>query len=228
MTWLTQFLRSTIGLKIIMAVSGLALFGFVLGHMAGNLQVFLGPEVINEYGEMLQGNLELLWIARLGLLAAVGAHIYSAAVLTLRSKAARPVAYKTRKWNADTYAVRTMRVGGIILFFFIIYHLLHLTVGSVHPDFVHCSPDPAGGLDCDPYHNLVTGLSVWWVAAFYIVAQVFLGMHLAHGVWSLCRTLGLNSPRYDAIVRTGAKAFGALVAVGNISIPLAILTGLVE
>ncbi len=230
MSWLTQFLRSTIGLKIIMAVSGLALFGFVLGHMAGNLQVFLGPEAINEYGAMLQGNKELLWGARLGLLAMVTAHIYSAVTLTMRSKAARPVAYKQRKWNSDTYAVRTMRVGGIILLGFIVFHLLHLTAGAVHPDFVHCSAGAAGELVCDPYHNLTTGLSGgwWWAAAFYIVAQVFLGMHLAHGVWSLCRTLGLNNPRYDVLIRRGARAFGGLVAGGNIAITLSILTGIVQ
>lgn len=228
MTWLTQFFRSTIGLKIVMAVSGLALFGFVLGHMAGNLQVFLGAEAINEYGAMLQGQKEILWGARIGLLGMIGAHIYSAVSLTMRSKAARPVAYKTRKWNADTYAVRTMRVGGLILFLFIIYHLLHLTAGTVHPDYVHCSAKVGGGLECDVYHNVVTGFQVWWVSAFYILAQVFLGMHLAHGVWSLCRTLGLNTPRYDTLVRTGARAFGTIVAVGNCSIPLAVLTGIVQ
>jgi len=228
MSWLTRFFNSTIGLKAVMAVSGLLLFGFVLGHMAGNLQVFLGPEAINGYGEMLQGNTELLWGARFGLLALLFAHMYSAVVLTKRSKGARPVGYKKRTWSSETYAVRTMRIGGVIILLFIVYHLLHLTVGVVHPDFVHCSPDPAGGLDCDPYHNLVTGFSVWWVSAFYMLSMAALAPHLAHGVWSLTRTLGLDSPRYDALVRRGAWAFAGLIFVGNCSIPLAVLTGIVK
>jgi len=227
MTWLQRFLGSTIGLKVIMAASGLALFGFVVGHLLGNLQVFLGAEVFNAYAEALQGNRALVWTVRIGLLGLILAHMGSAFKLTMRSKSARPVGYKQKKWLAGRYAVRTMRFGGIVLLAFIVYHLLHLTVGVAHPDFVHCVPAAHAKVTCDAYHNLTVGLSKAPVAFFYIVAQLALGMHLAHGVWSMARTLGLSNPRYDSLVRSGAWAFGGLITVGNCSIAVACLAGLV-
>jgi succinate dehydrogenase / fumarate reductase cytochrome b subunit len=227
MDWLKRFLGSTIGLKLIMALSGLGLFGFVLGHLAGNMQVFLGREVFNAYAEMLQGNKALIWTARVGLLGMVLAHMGSAGSLVMRSRAARPVGYKDRKWLSGRYAVRTMRFGGVVLLAFIVYHLLHLTLGVVHPDYTHCVPAGAGKVDCDAYHNLTVGLRHPGVAAFYIVSQLALGMHLAHGVWSLCRTLGLGNPRFDGFARVAAWGFGGLVAAGNISIAVACLAGLV-
>ena len=227
MKWLIRFLGSTIGLKFIMALSGLGLFGFVLAHLAGNLQVFLGPEVFNSYAETLQSNKALVWTARTGLLGMVLAHIGSAGTLVVRSRSARPVGYKSRKWLSGRYAVRTMRFGGIVLIAFIVYHLLHLTVGAAHPDFTHCVPAGHGKLDCDAYRNLTVGLSDPGVAIFYIIAQLALGMHLAHGVWSMCRTLGLGNPRFDGIARGAAWTFGGLVAAGNISIAVACLAGIV-
>ena len=227
MNWLKRFLGSTIGLKVIMALSGLALFGFVLGHLAGNLQVFLGREAFNAYAEALQGNQALVWFVRVSLLGIVFAHIGSAVTLTMRSKAARPVGYKSRKWLSGSYAVRTMRFGGLVLLAFIVYHLLHLTVGTVHPDFTHCVPAGHGKVDCDAFHNLTVGLRNPAVAGFYIISQLALGMHLAHGVWSMCRTLGLANPRFDGLSRKAAWTFGGLVAAGNISIAVACLAGLV-
>jgi succinate dehydrogenase / fumarate reductase cytochrome b subunit len=228
MKWLQRFLSSTIGLKVLMAVSGLGLFGFVIVHMLGNLQVFLGAEAFNSYAEALQGNRVLVWTARVGLLGLVFAHIGSAARLVLRSNAARPIGYKKKKkWLSGRYAVRTMRFGGVVLLAFIVYHLLHLTAGVVHPDFTHCVPAGHGKVECDSFHNLTVGLSNPGVAAFYIVAQVALGLHLAHGVWSLARTLGLSNPRYDGLVRRGAWAFGGLITAGNCSIAVACLAGLV-
>ena len=227
MNWLQRFLGSTIGLKVIMAVSGLGLFGFVVGHMLGNLQVFMGAEVFNAYAEALQGNKALIWTARVGLLGLIFAHMGSAARLVMRSSAARPVGYKQKKWLSGRYAVRTMRFGGLVLLAFIVYHLLHLTAGVVHPDFTHCVPAGHGKVDCDAFHNLTVGLKNPGVAVFYIVAQLALGLHLAHGVWSLARTLGLSNPRYDGIVRSGAWAFGGLITVGNCSIAVACLAGLV-
>jgi succinate dehydrogenase / fumarate reductase cytochrome b subunit len=228
MNWLQRFLGSTIGLKVVMALSGLALFGFVIGHLLGNLQVFLGAEVFNAYAEALQSNKALIWTARIGLLGMVLAHMGSAAKLVMRSSAARPVGYKAkRKFLSGRYAVHTMRYGGVVLLAFIVYHLLHLTAGVAHPDFTHCVPAGHGKVACDAYHNLTVGLSNPGVAAFYIVAQVALGLHLAHGVWSLARTLGLSNPRYDGLVRSGAMAFGGLITVGNCSIAIACLAGLV-
>jgi len=227
MSWLGRFLLSTIGLKIVMAVSGLMLVGFVLAHMLGNLQIFLGPDAINSYGAAMQSNQALLWVARSGLIAAVLAHIGSAAKLTMQSKAARPVATRSKTWFDQRYAVRTMRWGGIILLAFIVYHLLHFTVGTVHPDFVHCG-ETAGEFTCGVYQNVVSGFQVWPVAAFYILAQVFLGLHLTHGIWSMTRTLGQGNPRWDGIARKAAMAIGLGVFIGNCSIPVAVLAGILS
>jgi succinate dehydrogenase / fumarate reductase cytochrome b subunit len=210
-----------------MALSGLGLFGFVIAHLLGNLQVFLGAEVFNAYAETLQGNKALVWTARVGLLGMIGAHIGSAARLVMLSSAARPIGYKQRRWLSGRYAVRTMRYGGIVLLTFIVYHLLHLTMGVVHGEFIECIPAGAGKVDCNAFHNLTTGLRNPFVAMFYIVAQFALGLHLAHGVWSLARTLGLSNPRYDVFVRYGAWTFGGLITLGNCSIAVACLTRIV-
>jgi succinate dehydrogenase / fumarate reductase, cytochrome b subunit len=213
MDWLSRFLTSHIGLKIVMALTGMMLVGFVIFHMVGNLQVFLGAESLNHYAEMLGTWPEAKWMARIGLLGAVGAHMASAIALTRRSAGARPQAYGKYQWLNERYAVRTMRLGGLVLFLFIIYHLLHLTAGTVHPSF----------REGDVYSNVISGFRVWWVSLFYMVAQVFLGLHLAHGVWSMFRTLGLATARWDTLLRRASIGVGAMVAIGNCSIPLAIL-----
>lgn len=227
MSWLLRFARSTIGMKVVMATSGLLLFGFVTAHMIGNLQVFLGAEELNKYGTLLQGTKELLWGMRIGLLLVVIAHIVSAATLVMRSRASRPQGYKVHAWNAPSYAARTMKFGGVILLLFIVYHLLHLTVGAAHPDFTHCATI-ADEFTCNPYRNVVIGFSNPLVSGFYIIAQLALGMHLAHGAWSMLRTLGMNNPRQDALAKTFAKAFAVVIVVGNCSIPIAVLIGLVK
>lgn len=219
MTHALGFFRSTIGKKVVMAVTGLILFGFVLGHMIGNLQVYLGPAALNAYAlwlrELLHG--AGLWIARSVLMASVVLHIWSATSLTFESRAARPIGY--RKWEpqASTYASRTMRWSGVILLAFVIYHLMHFTFGNAHPDFV-----PG-----DVYHNFVAGFRVVPVALFYIVANVLLGLHLRHGVWSMLRTLGLAHPRYMRFAQGGAALFAAVVVLGNVSFPIAVLAGIV-
>jgi succinate dehydrogenase / fumarate reductase cytochrome b subunit len=215
------FYGSTVGKKAVMAVTGVILVLFVIGHMIGNLQVYLGREALNHYGELLRelGHGGLIWVVRGGLLAAVVLHIWSATALTLGSWAARPIGYRRRQqWQESTYASRTMRWGGPILLLFIIYHLLHLTTGTVHGDFV----------TGDVYHNVVVGFRIWWVSAIYIVAQFALGLHLYHGVWSMLQTLGVSHASYNRL-RTGFAIFVALVvAAANISIPLAVLTGVVS
>jgi succinate dehydrogenase / fumarate reductase cytochrome b subunit len=211
---------SSIGKKLVMAATGALLFVFVVGHMLGNLQIYLGPEAINAYGEFLQelGHGGGIWVARLGLLFAVGLHIWAATSLTLENWAARPQGYRRQRYWASNYASRTMVWSGPILALFIVYHLLHFTVGSAHPDFVRG----------DVYHNVVTGFRVWQVSAFYIVAMLALGLHMYHGVWSMLQTLGINHPRYDAWRRVFAALFTALLVGGNISIPVAVLTGIVS
>jgi len=214
------YVESTIGRKVVMAVSGLVLFGFVLAHFVGNCTLYLGPEAINHYSEFLHGFLhgEGLWVARGGLLVAAVLHVWSATSLTLESWAARPVGYKRWQAKDSTYASRTMRWGGVILFAFIVFHLLHFTFGTVHPAF-----EPG-----DVYHNVVSGFQVWPVSLFYVVAMLLLGLHLDHGVWSLCQTLGLSHPRYKRWARAAARGFALLIVIGNCSFPVAVLAGWVR
>ena len=231
MSWLTKFLRSTIGQKLVMAVSGLALVGFVIAHMVGNLQIFIpdGGKALNEYAALLQGNQKVLWVARLGLLGAIGAHIWSAFKLTRSANAARPVNYKKRSWFDRNYAVRTMRWGGVIVLMFIIYHLLHFTIGAAHSDVTHCKV-VKDVFTCFAYENVINGFKGpvgFAIGIFYCVAQVFLGLHLTHGIWSMTRTLGQGNPRFDGLARKAALGTGVLITVGNCSIPLAVMFKLV-
>lgn len=218
------FLQSTIGKKVVMAVTGLILVGFVVGHMAGNAQLYLPPHngehPLDEYGRMLR---ELLhgtgiWIARAVLLGAVAAHIWAAVTLTALNKAARPVAYRAVQHRASTFGSRSMIFSGLIVLVFIVFHLLHFTTGTVHPTFV----------DGKVFHNVVTGFQVPWVSGFYIVAMLALAPHLRHGVWSLFQTLGLSHPRWDRLRVPVALGVTAAVVVANISFPVAVLTGLVR
>lgn len=203
-----------------MAVSGLVLYGFVIGHMAGNLQVYLGPEAINGYAESLRELLHGagLWIARGVLLLSVLLHAWAATSLTLESRAARPVGYRRREHRESTFASRTMVLSGPILFFFILYHLAHFTTGQAHPNFI-----PG-----DAYHNLVVGFRSVPASSFYIVAMLFLGLHLYHGAWSLLQTLGLSHPRWNRLRSASAALFTSAVVAGNISFPLAVLSGLLR
>jgi succinate dehydrogenase / fumarate reductase cytochrome b subunit len=214
------FVDSTIGRKVIMAATGAILFGFVLAHMLGNLQVYLGPDAMNNYAVFLRQVLHGtgLWIARVVLLVAVVLHIWSAASLTLTSRRARPEGYRLEKWKESTYASRTMRWGGVILLLFIIYHLLHFTTGTLHQSFI----------EGDVYHNFVAGFRNVWVSAFYIFAMLALGLHLRHGLWSMCQTLGVSHPRYIRMAHVGAWIFAAIIVIGNISFPLAVLAGIVR
>lgn len=213
-------LASSIGKKVVMAVTGLILFGFVVGHMAGNLQIYLGPGPINEYGEFLRESLHGagIWIARTGLLAAVGLHIWAATSLALQNRAARPQAYRRLESVESSYASRTMIWSGPILGLFVIYHLLHLTTGTAHPSFVHG----------DVYHNVVAGFSQWPVSLFYVVAMLALGLHMYHGVWSMLQTLGASHPKWNPLRRAFAIGATLVVVAGNISIPVAVLAGVVR
>ena len=203
-----------------MAASGLVLYGFVVAHMLGNLQVFLGPEAINDYGEFLRHFLhgQGLWIARGTLLLAASLHIWAAVVLTLENWSARPVGY--REWQAveSTYASRTMVWSGPILAAFIVYHLAHFTLGTVHPEFV-----PG-----DVYRNVVVGFQNPFVSAFYVLAMVALGLHMYHGFWSMLQTLGLSHPRWNRVRLAASLVLAGVVVLGNISVPLSVLAGLVH
>jgi succinate dehydrogenase / fumarate reductase, cytochrome b subunit len=225
MAWFPDLYRSAVGKKAVMAATGIILFGFVLGHLLGNLKLYLGPDALNSYSRFLRTAGEpvvpanvLLWVVRLLLIAAVVLHVWAAWQLSRASRAARPDAYVAGTRIHTTYASRTMRWGGVIILLFVIYHLLHLTWGTVHPAFV-----PG-----DVYHNVVTGFQVWWVSLFYIAAQVALGFHLYHGLWSMFQSLGWNHPRFNLWRNGFAHAFAWLIALGNISFPVAVLTHLVR
>jgi succinate dehydrogenase / fumarate reductase cytochrome b subunit len=212
-----SFFDEYIGKKAIMAVSGLALFGFVCGHLLGNLQVFLGPEVLNSYGELLRANPALLWGTRVVVLVAVVLHVWAAVQLALTKRAARRVAYSQWTAQESTYASRTMMWSGPMLAAYIVYHLLHLTLGSVHPDF-----EPG-----NVYQNLVIGLSSPVVALAYIVAMAMLGLHLRHGIWSMFQSIGFSHPRHTPRLKVLAGVVAAAIVVGYVSIPVAILTGII-
>jgi succinate dehydrogenase / fumarate reductase, cytochrome b subunit len=228
MSWIGSFYRSAIGKKAVMAVSGVVMFGWILAHMAGNLKIFYGAEKYNAYAAWLRvmGAPMLpheagLWIARVLTLLAIAFHIHSAYSLTMMNRAARPIQYHGREYVESSYASRTMRWGGVIILLYIVYHLLHLTWGQpVAPpsEFVHG----------DPYHNVVAGFQVWWVSAIYILANVALGFHLLHGLWSMFNSLGINHPKVNGLKRAFATAFAILVTAGNVSIPMAVLLGFVR
>jgi len=216
------FLDSSVGKKVVMAVTGIVLFGFVTVHMLGNLQAYMGAEPMNHYAELLQTMIhgKGIWVFRAVMITSVVAHGWAALSLTLANRAARPVGYRAQQLQAATFASRTMRWTGVILGLFIVFHILHLTTGQIHPggEFVKGKA----------FENLVTGLQVGWVAAFYIVAQACLGFHMWHGVWSLTQTLGWAHPRYDKLRRRFAYVMAILVAGFNISFPIAILTGIIH
>jgi succinate dehydrogenase / fumarate reductase, cytochrome b subunit len=212
-----NFVQSSIGRKILMAVSGVMLFGFLVAHLIGNLLVYRGPEALNGYAAALRHLGGLLWAARLGLLVAVLVHIWAAVSLTLTSWKARPQGYRSPTYQEATYASRTMRWGGVVLFLFIVYHVMHLTLGTVHPAFTE-----------DVYQNVISGFQVVPVSVFYILAMVALGFHLYHGLWSMLQTVGLNHPRFNGARKIFAVLFTLFIVIGNISIPVAILTGLVR
>ncbi len=218
MRWMLQFWDSTIGKKYVMAVTGVGLVLFAVGHMAGNLQVFMGAQVFNDYAHKLQSLGPLLWIARAGLFTMAVLHIVSAVQLTMRARAARPVDYVKRESQIATWASRTMRVGGVLLAVFLVFHILHFTTGQLHPAF------SKGGA----YGNVVIGFGNVWVAIFYIVAMTFFGLHLYHGVWAGVRTLGVAKPNPNPMERKLALGLAIIVWAGFIAVPVGVLLGIVD
>jgi len=224
---LKRIFCSSLGKKYIMAASGCLLFLFVVAHLVGNLQIFLGPKVINRYGHFLQSNPELIWPARIILLVMVGLHIWAAVKLTIENRAARPVGYAQYEIVVATYASRTMFMSGLIILIFIVYHLLHFTVqvqqinltGENFIDF----HDPQQRHDI--FKMMVVGFSNVWVSGFYLVGMALLCLHLSHGVSSMFQSLGWKNKAYGPFLDKFARVGALAIFIGYSSIPVAILFG---
>lgn len=212
------FYSSTNGKKAAMAISGCILFLFVVGHLVGNLQIYEGPVKLNHYAVLLRTEPALLWAVRTILLAMVLLHIWTSIQLAVRNTGARPEGYRKKKATNSSYASRTMYWSGPIILAFVIYHLLDFTFGKVNPHF-----EPG-----NVYGNVVASFQVIPVAVFYIIAMLLLCLHLYHGLWSMFQSLGIAHPRYTPMLRKGAAVVATLIAVGNISIPVAVLSGWVK
>jgi succinate dehydrogenase / fumarate reductase cytochrome b subunit len=215
-----NFFASTVGKKIVMAVSGLIMVGFVIVHMAGNLQLFEGADRLNSYSAFLHGPAnELLWIVRVVLIVALVAHVVSAYQLTVIDRAARPVPYAKRELQAATIGSRTMRVGGVVLLIFIVLHILHITTLTLQP---------APLVEGDVYGNVIASFRIWWVTLLYVIAMLALGLHLYHGAWSSVRTLGFERGRLDPFKRPVAIAVAVIVWAGFTLVPVAVYFHLVS
>jgi succinate dehydrogenase / fumarate reductase, cytochrome b subunit len=216
---------SSVGKKILMAVSGLILYGFVLVHMLGNLKVYQGRDAFNHYAEGLRtvgapffGYGQLLWVARIILLVALLVHIVAVLQLTRQSKKARKHSYKKFDGLEFSYASRTMLWGGLLLLAYVVYHLLHLTLGTVHPNFI-----PG-----DAYNNFIVGFQQWPASVAYIVAMIPLALHMYHGFWSMLQTLGANNPKYNKLRRPIALTAAIGVALLNIMFPVSVMLGILK
>jgi succinate dehydrogenase / fumarate reductase cytochrome b subunit len=206
------FWNSSVGKKVVMAVTGVVMVLYLITHVLANLLVFDGPDRINRYAATLHATAALLWGARLVLLVAVALHIVAATQLTLRSRAARPASYaRGRDPQVSTFAARTIRWGGVLILVFLVYHILHFTVGTAHPQFI----------ELNPYHNVTTGFRNPWVSVFYLIAMAAVGLHLYHGVWSSGRSMGVSQPSTQPLRRRLALVLAGLVWVGFTAIVVA-------
>ncbi len=217
--------QTAVGKKWVMAITGMGLLGFVLIHMVGNLKIYLGAADMFHYGEALRDLLVpllprtvVLWAFRIGLIAMFAIHIHSFVTLTRMNRAANVKYESPRDLIAVNFASRSMRWTGTIVGLWLIFHLADLTWGFANPDFVRG----------DPYNNLVASFDRTPVAIVYIIANLLLGMHIFHGAWSMFQSLGINSPRYNRMRRHFAVGFAAIIVIGNVSFPIAVMTGLVD
>lgn len=212
------FYCATVGKKAVMAVSGVVLLVFVVGHLAGNLQIFLGAEKLNDYAALLRRMPELLWLARTGLLVALVVHVIASVQLVLVNRRARPIRYAVKRDIETNYAARTMVISGPLVLLYVIYHLAMFAFLVTGPGYSHT----------DVYRNVVSAFQAPAISGIYIVAMLLLGLHLYHGAWSMLHTLGISSPRYRRLRRVMAPAFAIAITAGYISIPLAVLAGVLR
>ena len=221
----TQAYTSSIGKKVIMAVSGLVLVFFITGHLLGNLLIFLGPNWLNDYAKKLQSLGSFVWIIRLFLLAVVGIHIMTAIRLTIENRKARSFPYKVKKYRETTYAARTMMFSGLILIGFIIYHILHFTFKVTNPDISHLV-DALGRHDV--YSMVVLSFQNGFISLVYVISMALLCFHLSHGVSSMFQSVGLNSEKTLPVVTWAAHIYALLIFLGYTAIPVSVLLGILK
>lgn len=220
MSWLRQSLNSVIGMKFLMAASGILLSGFIVSHMLANLLVFADPDALTQYALGLRKFPALLWIARIGLLLSVVVHIITGVRLTTLSRGARPTGYAVKTYRKASFASRSMALSGLVVFAFLVYHLAHLTFKVTHEEFASLDP-------FDLYRMITISFRNPILACFYLIGVSLLGMHLSHGISSLFQTLGCDKLKYRYLLRKIGPAFGFVVAIGFGSVPVAVWLGLI-
>jgi succinate dehydrogenase / fumarate reductase cytochrome b subunit len=244
MSAITAIFTTTIGRKVIMALTGIILVLFVLGHMAGNLLIFAGADAINAYAYKLHSMpAALLWAIRLFLLGCAGLHVWMAVLLTLASRRARPQSYEQEATVTASYSSRTMRMSGVILLAFIVFHIAHYTArvvpGMEYDEQLSAVPLVQGGetiykssgapvMTFDVHTMMVQGFQVWWVSLFYLIAVGLLCMHLSHGFSSMFQTLGLRNKVWEKRLNRAGIAYGWIIFIGFASIPLAVFAGIIQ
>ena len=220
------FYGTSIGKKLVVAVTGLIMYGFIIGHMLGNLKAFGGATALDQYAEMLReigasflGNTTFLWIARVVLIFAVVAHVVTIIKLARTNRASRPTR-TIRRRNASTIAATWMAVSGTLILVFIVVHLAQFTFGWIDIHATGTEGFEAGAV----YSNIWGAFNVWWVALFYVVMMAMVCLHVYHGAWSMCQTLGVDAPPRNQLIRTSAAGIAILLFVGFCSVPVAMLT----
>ncbi len=225
MASLTSFLKSTILSKVVMAATGLVLVLFLIGHMAGNLQMYLGQDKMNHYAETLQGMGALLWLIRLILFICLVLHVWTSIRLKLLNLSARPVPYVRKEWVKAGLTSRTMLWTGVFVALFLAYHLLHFTFGETDPEHYHLT-DALGRHDV--YSMVIFGYQNVWVSALYGACMLLLGFHLNHAIASMFQTLGVNHPKYNGFIEKGGLVLSILIVLGFIGVPFGVLSGLIK
>jgi len=222
---LVRLVKSSVGKKYLMAITGIGLFLFVIGHMIGNLQVFLGPEAINRYGHFLQTTPEILWPARVGLLAFVFIHVAAGIALVIENRQARDRQYEVTRIVDASQASRTMLLSGCVIFSFVVFHLAHYTLMTLHPEFRNLH-DAAGRHDI--YRMLVVGFQNEAVSVFYVISIGLLCWHLSHGVGAMFQSLGLKNEVYAKRIDYFAQIAAIIIFFGYVSVPISVLAGVIQ
>jgi succinate dehydrogenase / fumarate reductase cytochrome b subunit len=225
MSVLARLIKSSLGKKYLMAITGIGLFLFVIAHMLGNLQIFIGPDAINRYGNFLQTTPEILWPARIGLLAFVGIHIWTSIALTIENRAARTARYEVKEVVDASLASRTMIWSGLIVFAFVAYHLAHFTLMVTHPAYRNLH-DELGRHDV--YRMMILGFQQPIISGFYILGVGLLCVHLGHGVAAMFQSLGLKNEAYEVRIDALAKIAAVILFLGYAAIPISVWAGVVK